>query len=218
MSSRTKRILLNVSSAILTVLIMFVSFFALINIIFNIVFIRTNVRGNSMYPTLNANVPSNQIDGDVVYINKFSSYTNSDIVVADVSWWDNGYIIKRLVGCPNDIVQIKDEGTQYVLYVNNEMLYTKEKNSDTDYYFNSIYMTFFEKFPANSIENDQGECCIILNDNEYLLMGDNWGNSTDCLTGGPISNNNIIGRVDIIIHYGENQFRTLVKEMWNLLF
>lgn len=63
-----------------------------------------------------------------------------------------------------------------------------------------------------------GEQCIILNENEYLLMGDNWGNSTDCLTGGPTEENDIIGRVDIIIHYGENQFRTLVNKMWNLIF
>lgn len=218
MSSRSKRIMLNITSSILTVLIMFVSFFALVNIIFNFVYIRTNVRGFSMYPTLNANVPNENFDGDVVYINKFSGYTNSDIVVADVGWWNRGYIIKRLIGCPNDIVQIKDEGSQYALYVNDKILYTKEKNLDTNYYYNSIYLTFFEKFPENTIRNEMGEQCIILNENEYLLMGDNWGNSTDCLTGGPTEENDIIGRVDIIIHYGENQFRTLVNKMWNLIF
>lgn len=62
MSSRTKRIILNITSAILTVLIIVVSFFALINIMFNIIFIRTNVRGYSMYPTLNYNVPTSQTD------------------------------------------------------------------------------------------------------------------------------------------------------------
>lgn len=218
MSSRSKRIMLNITSSILTVLIMFVSFFALVNIIFNFVYIRTNVRGFSMYPTLNANVPNENSDGDVVYINKFSGYTNSDIVVADVSWWNRGYIIKRLIGCPNDIVQIKDEGSQYALYVNDKILYTKEKNLDTNYYYSSIYLSFFEKFPENAIRNEMGEQCIILNENEFLLMGDNWGNSTDCLTGGPAKESDIIGRVDIIIHYGENQFRTLVNKMWNLIF
>lgn len=218
MSSRSKRIMLNITSSILTVLIMFVSFFALVNIIFNFVYIRTNVRGFSMYPTLNANVPNENLDGDVVYINKFSSYTNSDIVVADVGWWSHGYIIKRLIGCPNDIVQIKDEGSQYALYVNDKILYTKEKNLDTNYYYSSIYLSFFERFPENTIRNEMGERCIILNENEYLLMGDNWGNSTDCLAGGPAKKSDIIGRVDIIIHYGENQFRTLVNKMWNLIF
>lgn len=218
MSSRTKRIILNITSAILTVLIIVVSFFALINIMFNIIFIRTNVRGYSMYPTLNYNVPSSQKDGDVVYINKFSSYTNDDIVVAQVDWWDSGYIIKRLIGLPNDTIQIKDEGTHYALYVNEKLFYTKEKNTDTDSYYNNLYLTFFDRFPENKTTNESGEQCIKLNDNEYLLMGDNWGNSTDCLTGGPAKKSNIVGRVDIIIHYGENQFRTLVKEMWNLLF
>ena len=218
MSSRTKRIILNITSAILTVLIIVVSFFALINIMFNIIFIRTNVRGYSMYPTLNYDVPSSQTDGDVVYINKFSSYTNDDIVVAQVDWWDSGYIIKRLIGLPNDTIQIKDEGTHYTLYVNEKILYTKEKNADTDSYYNNLYLTFFDRFPENKTTNESGEQCIKLNDNEYLLMGDNWGNSTDCLTGGPAKKSNIVGRVDIIIHYGENQFRTLVKEMWNLLF
>ena len=218
MSSRTKRIILNITSAILTVLIIVVSFFALINIMFNIIFIRTNVRGYSMYPTLNYNVPTSQTDGDVVYINKFSSYTNDDIVVAQVDWWDSGYIIKRLIGLKNETIQIKDEGTHYALYVNEKLFYTKEKNADTDSYYNNLYLTFFDRFPENKTTNESGEQCIKLNDNEYLLMGDNWGNSTDCLTGGPAKKSNIVGRVDIIIHYGENQFRTLVKEMWNLLF
>lgn len=171
-----------------------------------------------MYPTLNYNVPTSQKDGDVVYINKFSSYTNDDIVVAQVDWWDSGYIIKRLIGLPNDTIQIKDEGTHYALYVNEKILYTKEKNADTDSYYNNLYLTFFDRFPENTTTNESGEQCIKLNAHEYLLMGDNWGNSTDCLTGGPAKKSNIVGRVDIIIHYGENQFRTLVKEMWNLLF
>lgn len=218
MSSRSKRIILNITSSILTILIMFVSFFALVNIIFNIVFIRTNVKGFSMLPTLNQNVPSEDIDGDIVYINRFSDFSDSDIVVADVDWWTSGYIIKRLVGSPNDVVQIKDEGDQYSLYVNEEILYTKEKNSDTNYYYNSIYLTFFEKYPQNTTINEAGEKCIKLNENEYLLMGDNWGHSTDCLTGGPAHKDEIIGRVDIIIPYGENQFRTLVSKMWNLIF
>ena len=218
MSSRSKRIILNITSSILTILIMFVSFFALVNIIFNIVFIRTNVKGFSMLPTLNQNVSSEDIDGDIVYINRFSDFSDSDIVVADVDWWTSGYIIKRLVGSPNDIIQIKDEGDQYSLYVNEKILYTKEKNSDTNYYYNSIYLTFFEKYPQNTTTNEAGEKCIKLNENEYLLMGDNWGHSTDCLTGGLAHKNDIIGRVDIIVPYGENQFRTLVSKMWNLIF
>ena len=218
MSSRNRRILFNIINAILTLLIIIVSFFALINIMFNIVFIRTNVRGYSMYPTLNATVPSSSSDGDIVYINKYSSFTNSDIVVADVNWWSNGYIIKRLVGCPNDIIQIKEEANQYLLYVNNEVLYSKEKNPDTLVYYTTIYLTFFDKFPNNIIINDNGEKCIKLNDNEFLLMGDNWGNSTDSLSYGPTKKDDIVGRVDIIIQYGENKFRTLVKEMWNIIF
>lgn len=217
MSSRSKRILLNITSSMLTVLIVIVSLFVLVNLSFNITFIRTNVRGYSMYPTLNATVPDSDMDGDVVYINRFSTFTNSDIVVAEVSWWKDGYIIKRLVGCPNDLVQIKDEGENYALYVNGEMMYTKEKNFDTNYYYDSIYLTFFEKYPQNTISNDAGEQCIKLNSNEYLLMGDNWGHTTDSLTRGPLDKDQIVGRVDIIVHYGENQFRTLVKEMWNLI-
>ena len=81
---------------------MIVTFFALVNIVFNFVYIKTNVRGFSMCPTLNANVLTEDQDGDKVYINPYRDYTNGDIVVAEVSWWDRGYIIKRIIGMPGE--------------------------------------------------------------------------------------------------------------------
>lgn len=227
MDSRLKRILLNILNSIITVVIMIVTFFALVNIVFNFVYIKTNVRGFSMRPTLNANVLTEDQDGDKVYINPYRDYTNGDIVVAEVSWWDRGYIIKRLIGMPGDVVQIKENETQYVLYVNNEEFYRKDKmNSETNevdiyvrYYYED-YLAFINN-PLNAdhvITNEAGERCIKLGEDEYFLMGDNWAESTDCVVHGPVNKSSILGKVEIIIHYGENEFRTMLKNMWDILF
>lgn len=227
MSSRLKRIMLNIVNSIITIVIMIVAFFALVNIVFNFVYIKTNVRGFSMLPTLNVNVLTEDQNGDTVYINPHREYTNGDIVVAEVSWWDRGYIIKRLVGMPGDTIQIKDDGTQYVLYVNDNVFYTKNKintatneiDSGVKYYYED-YLSFINN-PLNAdhvITNALGEKCIKLGEDEYFLMGDNWAASTDCIVHGPVNKNSIIGKVEIIIHYGENEFRSLLKNMWDILF
>lgn len=227
MGTRLKRILLNILNSIITIIIIIVALFALVNIVFNFVYIKTNVRGFSMLPTLNANVLTDDQNGDKVYINPNRAYTNGDIVVAEVSWWNRGYIIKRLVGMPGDVIQIKEEETQYVLLVNDEVFYTKDKiNSATNeidtgvrYYFED-YLSFINN-PLNAdhvIVNDAGERCIKLGEDEYFLMGDNWAASTDCIVHGPVNKSAIIGKVEIIIHYGENEFRVMLKNMWEILF
>lgn len=227
MGTRLKRILLNILNSIITIIIIIVALFALVNIVFNFVYIKTNVRGFSMLPTLNANVLTDDQNGDKVYINPNREYTNGDIVVAEVSWWNSGYIIKRLVGMPGDIIQIKEEETQYVLYVNDEVFYTKDKidsatneiDTGVRYYFED-YLSFINN-PLNAdyvIENDAGERCIKLGEDEYFLMGDNWAASTDCIVHGPVNKSAIIGKVEIIIHYGENEFRVMLKNMWEILF
>lgn len=227
MGSRQKRVLLNILNSVITIIIIIVALFALVNIVFNFVYIKTNVKGFSMLPTLNANVLSEDQNGDKVYINPYRNYTNGDIVVAEVSWWKRGYIIKRLVGMPGDEIQIKEEETQYVLLVNDEVFYTKDKlNSTTNVIDDNVrfyyedYLSFINN-PLNSdhiIVNAAGERCIKLGEDEYFLMGDNWASSTDCIVHGPVNKSAILGKVEIIIHYGENEFRAMLKNMWEILF
>ena len=57
-------------------------------------YIQTHVKGFSMQPTINLNATNPEVDGDKIYINKYSKISLNDIVVAKTSW-HNDYIIKR---------------------------------------------------------------------------------------------------------------------------
>ena len=184
-----------------------------------------------MQPTLNSGVTSQTQVGDTIYVNRFSTYKSGDIVIANVPWWDDP-VIKRLVGCPGDKIQIRDEDGVYKLYCNDKVLYTKEKtdyslhgykNRGTNYLFNTIYNSFINNtvagkdFSAN-IGELNGEKCIQLNENEYFLMGDNWGESDDCLKFGPAVYKNLDGRVDYVVPLGENTFSYLCNFIYEMIF
>ena len=206
MNRYRSRILRNVLSSILVVLIVSCSFIALANMCFYFLYIETNVRGFSMQPTINMNVADASAEGDRIFINKFIVGDVNDIVVAKVEWFDN-YIIKRMVGTPGDKIEIKDHDTHYSLYVNNELLYSKEKTGDDTPFLKTgsigYYQTYldFLKNPEfqDYVETDGSSTYIQLDANEYFLMGDNWGHTLDCLTNGPIKENEIVGKVELII-------------------
>ncbi len=206
MNENKKRILKNVVSSILVVLIFFFSFVALVNICFNALYIITPIRGYSMRPTLNSNVTSPNQKGDIVYINRNSSVTNNDIVVASVSWHEY-YIIKRVIGKPGDKIQIKDETTHYTVYVNDKPLYSKDKtgsdatfprSGSVGYY--ADYLDFLNNAEfSNYVAIENGEKFIQLGEHDYFLMGDNWGHTTDSIAKGPVKTKELIGKVDFVI-------------------
>lgn len=223
---RTRRIISNILSGVLAALIVIVGFFSIITISLNVVYIKTNVAGGSMLSTFNSNLTDEDLhekkSGDTIYINRFKSYKVNDIIVAE---YGDDYIIKRLVGCPGDTIQIKDEGDNYGLYVNNELLYSKEKtHGDGNRIGSSInYYTYeYANFLRNSnnvILNENNEPCIKLNEDEYFLMGDNWGKTSDSLTAnGPFSKSEIVGKVDIVVPYGENEDGYILKTIFKMLF
>jgi len=212
---RTRRILSNILSGILATLIVAVGFFSVLAISLNIVYIKTSVEGFSMIPTFNLTVEKSNQSGDIIYINRFKDFNVGDVVVAE---YNDKYIIKRLVGCPGDIIQIKDDGDTYGLYVNNKLLYSKEKtNGDTDKIgsSNSYYMQYL-----NYINNNAKELNYIeLGEDEYFLMGDNWGKTSDSLTSnGPFSKSDIVGKVEIVVPFGENEDSYILKTMFKMLF
>ena len=219
MKLRTKKSLYNILEGIITSVILILSFFILIFLSLNIVYEHTHIKNYSMQPTLNSGVTSQAEDGDIVYVNRFAEFSAGDIVVAKVHWWDNP-VIKRLVGCPGDKIQIKDEGEFYTLYNNGNALYSKAKTTvslhgtpgrGSTYQYN-LYLNFLNNAITDNIDVSknigeyEGEPCIVLNDNEYFLMGDNWGMSDDCLLFGPSYENEIIGKVDYVVPKGENSF------------
>lgn len=203
----TKRVLKNTLSGLLTVLILSLLFFTIINLSFNFLYVRTNVRGYSMLPTINLNVNDPDADGDTIYINEYAKLNVNDIAVAKVSWYSN-HIIKRVVGTPGDIVEIRDLGTEYGVFTNEILLYTRIKSDisslgnyggSNQYYLN--YLGFLEN--PDNINNigttKDNTPCIKLNDGEYFLMGDNWGETLDSILKGPVKENEITGKVDLIV-------------------
>lgn len=224
MNFRTSNLIKNIINAILTSVIIFVGLFLIVGIIFNIVYIPAPVSSFSMYPTLNKDAPDFETVGDYAYLNKFADFNNNDIVIAEVEWYNNA-IIKRLVASPNDILQIKDQGECYALYVNEKLIYTKEKTDQSvhgliggtnQYYAN--YLLLLENNPNNVVLNSKNEECFKLQDNQYFLMGDNWAESLDCTTKGPVTKNQILGRVDFVIYMNENKSFAMFKQMIKTLF
>ncbi len=224
MKFRTKAIIKNIVSAILVTLIMIVGLFSITGVIFNYVYTPAPVSSFSMYPTLNKDAPDFETEGDWTYLNKFSSYKNNDIVIAEVSWHSKA-IIKRLIASPGDILEIRDENTHYGLYVNESLVYTKEKTNvsihgilggtNKDY---QTYLTLLENNPQNVIQDSQGRNCFKLNENQYFLMGDNWEESSDCLDHGPVKKDEILGRVDFVIPMKENRFWGMLKQIIKTTF
>ena len=238
MDFRGKRIFFNFIGSILAILLVAFSFFALVNVVFNVCYIKTDVFDVSMFPTLNASVLNKNEQGDTVYINKFAPPKNGDIVVAKVAWEEKP-IIKRLVACPQDTFYIADAGNNFNLFVNEKLFYTMPKQitypennkmitSSTSghyYAFLNLVELYLSTSPERIVQNSAGQNMIKLFENEYLLVGDNWAGSEDVLTvldSGKSTNfvkrGEIIGKADMYIYKGQNKFSCLFKQMMKLIF
>lgn len=222
----TSRILKNTLSGLLTVLILSLIFLTIINICFNFLYVRTCVRGFSMLPTINLNIDDPETDGDTIYINPYDDIHVNDIAVAKVGWYKN-HIIKRVVGTPGDIIEIRDLETEYGVYTNDQLIYTKEKTNistlgnyggSNQYYLN--YLAFLENTDnANNIGSTQnGDPCIKLNDGEYFLMGDNWGETLDSVLKGPVKEDEIAGKVDLIVDVTNTDKFIAIKYFFKKIF
>lgn len=123
---------------------------------------RVVVSGDSMNPSYS--------NGDVMWARKFdiTDLQRYQVVVADIR---GKFVIKRVIGLPNEVLQIIDG---YV-YIDGDLL------SD-DY----GYPTIIYGCAADEIK---------LGENEYFLMGDNRDDSVDCRTWGKIRVESIKGVV-----------------------
>ena len=112
-------------------------------------------------------------DGQVLILNKLryrmTDIKRFDIVVAKV---DDTKIVKRVIGLPNEIVEIKNNK----LYING-----KEEN-------NSFASTKSSDFKMSDIG------LIKVPGDSYLLMGDNRAQSLDSREFGPVKKDQILGR------------------------
>lgn len=137
---------------------------------------RTEVDGSSMEPMLS--------DGDNLIVDKisyrFREPERFDIIVfpyrPEDSPEEETYYIKRIIGLPGETVQIDQEGT---IYINGQIL---EEN-----YGREVIYPDRVGIAVNP---------IVLEDDEYFVMGDNRNHSTDSRTAvvGNIKRGDIIGR------------------------
>lgn len=172
--------------------------------------------------------------GDVAYVNKKSKIGLGDVVVADVKS-ENDPILKRVVGTPGDKIRITKTAvngqTTYTLLVNEQPLYTKPEkqtigkssagddvvlNNSNSYnnYLNFLVSTQFLQNrvkPLTEPAENNPNCYIILHENEYFLMGDNWNNSRDSLSFGVVQKSEITGKVVYLVDYFSNQFWEAIK-------
>lgn len=117
------------------------------------------ISGDSMHPTYSH---SGVVWAKKIYSKKGKQNIDyGDVVVANYS---GGMLIKRVVALPHDKVEIKNG----ILYVNGE------KSPANKYYKDGI-----------SDAGDFGS--IVLNEDEWYLMGDNVNESADSRVFGPIS-------------------------------
>lgn len=124
------------------------------------------VPSSSMYPTLKIK--------EFVLIHKLRDPVQ-ELEYGDITTFyhrENGsasIFIKRLIGKPGDTVEVRNDA----VYRNNERVFENYR---------------LEAETALTMEP------IVLQENEYFLMGDNWNNSADCRVFGPVQEEDIIGK------------------------
>lgn len=135
---------------------------------------RTQVSGQSMYPTLHHK--DNLIVDKISY--RFTDPERYDIIVFPYQYEEKTYYIKRIIGLPGETVQVKDG---YV-YINGDKL-------DEDY--------GREAMDSGGLAADE----IQLGEDQYFVLGDNRNESKDSRdpSVGVIEGDDIIGRAFIRI-------------------
>lgn len=151
------------------------------------------VEGHSMDPTLK--------DGNhLVAINYFKP-ERGDLVTAKE---DDKVIIKRVIGLPNDTIEIKNDklyinGTeQDESYLNSFKQAFAEDRLHEVYSYNQAYQTRAAQMAHFTLDNEgRSVFKITLKDNEYYLLGDNRPVSKDSREVGAFTRNQITGKVII---------------------
>lgn len=205
----------------LRVITFVIALFALISLAvasFNICFIRTTVKGSSMYPTLN-HMYEQTNKQDVVYINRFADIDKGDVIVLDLTKHPSfgNYTIKRLVATEGDRVKITldTSNMEFSLIVNNNVVYVKPYDDGFNTY-NSLnqYIYNHQHDPSRIVQDENGDNNVIVKKDEIFVLGDNWEMSKDSSLVGPFSIKNIVGRVDIVVNPNQNELFQILKRIF----
>jgi len=171
-----------------------------------------SVVGESMLPTI-------QSDGQGAYVGLESEYTYSDIVVCYND--EHTRLIKRLIAFGGDkigyyynseiefyevAVIYKDSQTVEILQED----YVSNKDGNAISYNNFITKNLDEKiFEFIEYENQLIQFLVIPDGYVYIL-GDNRAVSRDCSTYGALSDDFMIGKVELIVTYDYTQVFTII--------
>ncbi len=131
------------------------------------------VRGASMQPNFD--------DGQYLVIDeisyRFEDPERGEVVIFKYPKDPSQYYIKRIIGLPNEIVEIKD----------GEIMIYNQKNPKGFLLDESAYLAEKIKTPNDTY--------LKLGSDEYFVLGDNRRASSDSRIWGPLEENLIIGRV-----------------------
>jgi len=131
------------------------------------------VRGQSMQPSFQ--------DGDYLIIDelsyRFSEIKRGDVVVFKYPNNPSHRYIKRIIGLPGESVEVKSGSV---------MVYSEDGKQVLD-----------EKEYLSSDTKTPGQTRVFLDENEYFVLGDNRGLSSDSRSWGALNREYIIGKVFI---------------------
>lgn len=192
-------------------------------ICFTITYETAPVYGSSMQPTLNK---LGSTKSDVVYIHKFGKVTYGDIVVIEKkSGTDVDHIIKRVIGMPGDVIEIKqDDNYEISVYRNGEKLVEDyilniktcgDPNNlgmlqTLDNFIKFKHSAMLNPDESNAVFDNKGR--LVLQKDQIFVLGDNRGYSIDSSVEGPFSLDSVVGRVDFIVPYGVVPFYYFLNE------
>jgi len=179
MSEDKKNVKSSVVSEIIDLIKMIVISFIIVTVLTTWFIKPIRVKGESMYPTLEDG--SLAISGIISMNNGIERF---DVVTVYQEYKDQ-YLIKRVIGLPNDIIEFKNDD----LYINNEL----------------VEQTFLSEEYVSEYDQFTNDFKIVLTDNQYFLMGDNRPNSSDSRVYGPFEIEQITSE-DVFVLYPFDNF------------
>ena len=151
----------------------FIVCLVIVNLVGSFLIKPLHVEGSSMYPT----IKSGEFGFGNAFSGHFQSIERGDIVIAYDAENTKQFIIKRVIGLPNERIRASDD----IVYINDQQL--KEPYLENDFK-ESIQLTENYKFTEDFDE-------VQLGDDEYFLMGDNRYLSKDSRDLGPFKRSDI---------------------------
>lgn len=183
--------------------------------LFNFMYVSAKVDGKSMQPNLNPPIVGeterDNNEQDIVFVNKFASFTYGDIVVIGGA----RPLIKRVIAFGGDEVRYElDNNTNaYMLYLNDEKLIEEYEVIDLTIDnirhvggpFAELQELESEKHNIKDVDGDGIYETYVVPEGKVFVMGDNRPNSTDSRTYGAFKYDDIKGTVSKVIPYGTSK-------------